>query len=164
MRVVSGALGGLIGAACMTPLRLAARRVGLIDKTVSQAMEEWVAVRAPIRPRHPATHQLADQIMHLGYGAALGTIYGLAWRGRRSGTVGRGLLFGLGTWLWGSWVLMPALGAKRPAWRKHLRENATDLAAHLTFGLAAAITGEELSSQTDRGPTSDRQRRATRVG
>ena len=35
-RIIYGTLSGAIGAACMTVIRMAARRRGLIDKTVSQ--------------------------------------------------------------------------------------------------------------------------------
>ena len=38
-RIVYGALAGALGAACMTVLRMAARRRGVIEKTVAQAAE-----------------------------------------------------------------------------------------------------------------------------
>jgi len=38
------------------------------------------------------------------------------------------------------------------------------LLAHLVFGTATAIVAGELSSQSDRGPSSGPNRRATRVG
>jgi len=38
------------------------------------------------------------------------------------------------------------------------------LLAHLVFGAATAIVAGELSAQSDRGPSSDRSRAATRIG
>ncbi len=164
-KIVCGALGGAVGAGCMTLLRMVARRRGLIDKTVSQSMEEWVAKRATNgRDGHPALHHLADQLMHFGYGATLGALYGFAIPNRRSRAPGRGSLFGMGTWLFGSWVLLPLLGAKAPPWRKLGKENATDLLAHVLYGIATGIVGEELALQRGRRATSDAARRLTAIG
>jgi hypothetical protein len=162
-RVIYGALGGAIGAACMTAVRLAARRRGIIDKTVSQVAEEWLAARAHApMPREPALHHLLDQALHAGYGAAMGAGYG-AIAGRPDGR-GRGLLFGVATWLLGSWALMPALGAKRPPWRKSWRENAVDLAAHGLYGVVTALVAGEMQRQPDHQQSSKAQRFAARTG
>lgn len=163
-RVVYGALGGVVGAACMTALRLAARRRGAIEKTVSQAAEEWLTARASVPvPREPALHHALDQLMHFGYGATMGAGYGLL-AGRRPDGSGRGALFGAATWLLGSWLLMPSLGAKRPPWRKSLVENATDLAAHTLYGVVTALVSGEMHRQPDHQPTSDLHRYMTRSG
>src|SRR5436309_3180684 len=106
-RIIYGTLSGAIGAACMTVIRLAARRRGLIDKTVSQTAEEWLAVRMNIRGPHDRTlHHLFEQMLNTGYGASLAILYSLG-RGRREPAVHWGALFGVGTWLGGSWLLMP---------------------------------------------------------
>jgi hypothetical protein len=157
--IVYGALGGMIGAACMTVVRMAARRRGLIDKTVSQTAEEWLAAHAHVElPHEPALHHALDQGLHLGYGATLGAAYGL--------TGGRlpGVAFGLATWLLGSWALMPALGAKRSPWRKSLRENAVDLLAHAFYGTVTGLVASEMARQPDHRPTSDAERYAARSG
>lgn len=165
-KLVCGALGGAVGAGCMTLVRMIARRRGLIDKTVSQSMEEWVASRTTggRQDKRPGLHHLADQLMHFGYGVTLGALYGLAIPNRRARATARGSLFGVGTWLFGSWVLLPLLGAKSPPWRKLRKENATDFVAHLLYGIATGIVGEELALQRGRGATSDGARRLTSIG
>jgi hypothetical protein len=163
-RVVYGALGGMVGAACMTALRLAVRRKGAIDKTVSQTAEEWLTAHLDVPlPREPALHHALDQALHLGYGATMGAAYGLV-AGRRRETGGAGALFGVVTWLFGSWFLMPSLGAKRPPWRKSLAENATDLGAHALYGVVTALVAGEMRRQPDHHQTSDLLRYATRSG
>ncbi|MES1210204.1 MAG: DUF6789 family protein [Pseudomonadota bacterium] len=163
-RLVYGALGGMIGAACMTAVRLAARRRGLIDKTVSQTAEEWLAARANVPvPHEPALHHALDQALHFGYGGTLGLAYALA-AGRHPDGRGRGLAFGVATWFLGSWALMPALGAKRPPWRKSIAENAVDLAAHSLYGVVTALVAGEMQRQPDHRPTSDSHRFAVRSG
>jgi len=165
VRIIEGALAGSLAAACMTVVRMTARRRGIIEKTVPQAAEEWLAHRAGLgRDVHPVLHHLADQALHIGYGAALGVGYALAKRGRSRHVAARGIAYGLGTWLAGSWLLLPLLRAKQAPWRRHPSENAVDLLAHLVFGAAAAVVSEELAAQPNRGPSSDVRRRATRVG
>jgi len=158
--IVYGALGGIIGAACMTVVRLLARRRGVIDKTVSQTAEEWLTAHTHVPfPEEPALHHALDQALHLGYGATLGAAYGMAGRARLPG-----LIFGLATWFFGSWALMPALGAKRPPWRKSLGENAVDLAAHALYGSVTALVATEMARQSDHRPSSDADRYAARSG
>ena len=113
-RVVYGALAGSIASAVMTVIRMTARRHGLIEKTVPQAVEERLAARAGLGGgAHPALHHVVDHIMHVGYGAALGIAYGLRTRGRTRGVVARGLGYGVATWLFGSWGLLPLMKAKQ---------------------------------------------------
>jgi hypothetical protein len=163
-RSIYGALSGAIGAACMTVIRMAARRRGLIDKTVSQTAEEWLAVRMKVRgPHDPSLHHLFEQLLHTGYGASLGVLYGWV-RGRRQPASRSGALFGVATWLGGSWLLMPILRAKRPPWRKGLAENAIDLLAHLTYGLAVDLVAGEMTTQQNHRPSSDLHRWLARVG
>ena len=103
-------------------------------------------------------------MMHAGYGAALGVGYALLAPRRSAEGIVRGLAYGVATWFAGSWALLPALGAKQAAWRRRPAENAVDLLAHLVFGAATAIVADELSAQSNRGPSSNPIRWATRVG
>jgi hypothetical protein len=160
-----GAVGGVIGAACMTVIRLIARRAGVIDKMVSQAAEELTAARGRgLVPRHPVAHHIADQAMHLAYGAAQGAVYGAAFARSSRVAVPRGAAFGVASWLLGSWLLMPRMGAKRPPWRSRAPENAVDLLAHATFGLVTALVADEMAHQENRGPTSNARRWLERIG
>jgi len=164
-RVLFGAIAGALGAACMTVIRMTARRRGIIEKTVPQAVEEWLVARLPgAEKAPPVVHHVADELMHLGYGAALGGIYGLTVRRRTRTAMLRGAGYGLAAWIAGSWIALPLMGAKGASWKKPPAENLVDLLAHLAFGTATAIVSEEMAVQTDRGPTSDRHRRAARIG
>jgi uncharacterized membrane protein YjdF len=59
---------------------------------------------------------------------------------------------------------MPLIRAKQAPWHKRASENAVDVVAHVAFGMATALVAEELSVQSNRGPSSDAHRRATKVG
>jgi hypothetical protein len=165
VRMIYGALAGSLAAACMTVIRMTARRRGIIEKTVPQAAEEWLAHRAGLGwTAHPALHHLTDQAMHIAYGATLGAGYAMATRTRARNLAARGIGFGLATWFGGSWILLPLLRTKQAAWRKRPSENAVDLIAHLVFGAATALLSEELAAQSNHGPSSDASRYVKRVG
>lgn len=160
-----GVIGGVSGAGCMSALRMAAHRLGLIEKAVPQVVEEWAVKKTGVAPPGgPAGHQAANHVLHLGYGAAWGALYGwlLGHRGRTSPL--KGLLFGAAQWGFGFFFLMPALGVTRPAWRMRVTENALNLGAHLLYGVVTALLTEELDVQQERTPATDVGRRAAWMG
>jgi hypothetical protein len=164
-RVLRGAIAGAIGAACMTVIRMGARRRGIIEKTIPQAVEEWAAARLPGADRAPPVlHHLADQLMHVGYGAVLGAFYGLGVHRRTRTALLRGAGYGIAIWIAGSWIALPLVGAKGAPWRRRSSENLIDVLAHVAFGTATAVVSEEMAVQSNRGPTSDAHRRASRIG
>jgi hypothetical protein len=72
---ICGGIGGVIGASCMTVVRIVAQRAGHIDKQVPQAAEEWLLDRVGGNPPGGhAGHHALDQLLHLGYGAAWGVL------------------------------------------------------------------------------------------
>jgi uncharacterized membrane protein YagU involved in acid resistance len=163
--LVHGLLAGAIGAACMTPLRLGARRLGLVEKTTPQAMEESLAARLGLGLTATASaHHAADHLLHIGFGAGAAGAYASLSGRRREGSLGRGLMFGAATWAVGAGVVVPLLRAARPPWRARLSENAVNIAAHLLYGLTTALVLEELSHQSNHRPTSDLHRWRHRVG
>jgi hypothetical protein len=162
--IVYGGLGGLAGAGCMTFVRSLGHRAGLFERTAPQGIEEALAEQ-PERTmaRGPMPHHLADQLLHMGYAAALGAAYGAVAGAPRRPLRG-GLLVGFGAWLGGSWVIVPALGAAPPPWRRSGGENLIDLAAHLLFGLTTTHVRRQFLAQPGHGPRPRRQRMATSTG
>lgn len=163
---IQGALAGVVAAACMTPLRMLARRARLVRKTVPQAVEESLAYRltkrAPVVP--PELHAAADLALHLGYGASLGALYGLVPRSKEPALLTRGALLGLSTWALGAAVLLPLLGAARPLWRARGSEIAVNGSAHLIFGLVTAMLVDQLGRERTRRPAPDFIRRHLDIG
>jgi hypothetical protein len=163
--LVYGAIAGAVGGACMTPLRITARRAGLIDKMVPQVIEETLAHRFGVKTwSSPEQHHVADQLMHLAYGSAQGALYAILVRRFRRSTLKPGLLFGALSWLVNNAVVIPMLDATRPLWRQRPRENLVNLGAHLIYGAVTALLTDELARQPHHRPTSDRRRWFTSVG
>jgi hypothetical protein len=160
---MQGGVAGVIAASCMTVVRMAAHRAGLIDRMVPQAVQEGIERRAGARPSRGGS-RIAEQTLHLGYGAAFGAVYGaFVDRPRRAPRVGRSLLYGLAHWAFGAGVLLPSLGVARPIWRRSLAENAVDLAAHLTYGGVTAFVSGEFARQ-DEQPRAGHPASPARVG
>jgi hypothetical protein len=61
-------------------------------------------------------------------------------------------------------LALPQLKVARPAWRSGLSENATNVAAHVAYGLGVQLLAEELERRPGRRATSDAERHAARVG
>lgn len=161
--LIHGALAGALGAAGMTLLRMAAHRAGLIDAMVPQAVEVWAKDRAGLtRPRASATHHVADQMLHLGYGAACGALYALTVRPHANPA--RALGLGGGLWAFSSIVLFPALKIARPLWRAAPREEAVNFSAHALYGAATVYLLEEFEQQARTQPRSNLAMRLGRVG
>jgi hypothetical protein len=150
-RTIHGAIGGVMGAACMTVARMLAQRAGLIKQMVPQAVETWAKHQLPISlpalPTQRALHHMADQAMHLGYGATFGALYGSALGGKRA-SAERVVAFGLGTWVFGSFVLLPSLKIMRPEWRANSRELAVNVASHLLYAGALALLTDQFEEQS----------------
>jgi hypothetical protein len=149
----------------MTVMRMTAHRMGWIRQMVPQSVEVWALDEKLGLPRRPAAlDHLADQVLHLGYGATAGALYAAAvGRGPRS-LAGRGLGLGLPLWAFGNLVLLPGLGIAKPAWRSRPSETAVNVAAHLLYGLATALVTDELESQKRRQPRSYPRTRHARLG
>jgi len=154
-RTLHGALGGVIGAACMTAVRMLAHRAKWIEQMVPQAVEAKAKHHLPITPSailsalpsQRALHHIADQLMHLGYGSGLGAAYGLV-LGKGPASTAKVVSYGLGVWGFGSFVLLPALKIMRPEWRAKPAEIAVNLAAHLLYAGTVALLTEELEKQS----------------
>lgn len=157
-----GAIGGVIGASCMSALRMVAHRFGLLDKQVPQAVEEWVSHGTGIQPGF-AGHQALTQVLHLGYGMAWGALYGALAGSRRGATAVKGSAFGTAQWAVGFLGLLPALGIARPAWKQSPTENTLNIAAHVLYGVVTALMTEELARQPEQSRLPAALRRAPAI-
>jgi hypothetical protein len=159
---VYGALAGLNGAACMSALRMAAHRLGLIDRMPPQVLEEWLVARSGSAHLDDAGHHVADHLLHLGIGGTCGLVYA-AVLSRRGRPLVTGAAFGLAIWAVAFSALLPRSGATRHAADSRPAENAVNVTAHVLFGAVTGLMTDELARQR-RGVRSDVARRALRTG
>lgn len=144
---------------------MAAHRAGWLEAMVPQAVEVWARDKTHFRhSRDAASHHVADQLLHLGYGAAAGTVYaGLSRRHARASSA-RALGFGSALWAFGSAVLFPALRIARPLWRASAREEFINLSAHALYGAVTVYLLDEFERQRTTQPRTWRSVQHARVG
>jgi uncharacterized membrane protein YagU involved in acid resistance len=161
--VTQGLIGGASGAGCMTAVRMAARRLGLIDATPPQATRDWLTRQVGVAPGDAGTRQLLDSVVHLAVGLAGGAVYGaLAHRLPHRSPLSSGALFGLGVWTLAFGMVAPRLGIISPG-RGSWQETSVNVAAHLVYGIATSLVTAELRRQVDSSTAGPRALRA-RIG
>jgi len=111
--IIQGVLAGIYGAGCMSVLRMAVRRAGVIDATPPQETKRWLAETTGIAPRHVAAHQVLDTLIHLAVGGGAGAMYGALVAPAVRPNLAGGAGFGLAFWAAAFGVVMPALGITR---------------------------------------------------
>jgi uncharacterized membrane protein YagU involved in acid resistance len=146
-------VAGSAGAGCMSVLRMAARRTGLIHATPPQATRAWLAERTGVEHAGAGVRQLLDSLVHLAVGVGGGAIYGALVRKGERPPLAAGGLFGLGLWAVAFGAVAPALGITRSPRESTWRETAVNVAAHLAYGVAMAVVAGELSHQAHAGAT-----------
>jgi uncharacterized membrane protein YagU involved in acid resistance len=140
-----GLLGGLIGAGVMSAGHALLTRVGG-DAATSSASEskeqdatitvaEHVSTRLRGRPLAEAEKPIAGHVVHYGFGAVMGVLYGAAAPAAPIVTVGAGAAFGAARWLGAHATVVPALGLARSPLRQPLGTEAREFALHLAYGV-----------------------------
>jgi hypothetical protein len=161
--IADGLIGGAAGAGCMSVLRMAARRWGVIDVTPPQATKARLTELIGMAPDSNGVHHLLDSLVHLGVGLTGGAVYGAFVPPARRPSLLGGALFGAGVWATAFGLLAPALGITRSPRRASTKENAVNVAAHLLYGIAIALVIGELGLQASGHGADPRSLRA-RVG
>lgn len=146
-----GAVAGAIGTAAMTSL-MKPTLAGYLPAAwrptqfVPKQIIAWTEGRAG-NPHALSEDQEwgAAALAHLGYGAAMGALYGLA-RDRFTGMPAplTGLLWGVGVWTFGYEGWLPVLGVRPATTQQPLRKWPVPIVNHLVYGMATALAFERL--------------------
>ncbi len=134
--VLAGVLGGILAAHAMDWFQRQAGKLmpssgGGDDPATVRAAERALGHPLP-KARKPA----AGTAVHLGFGAALGAVYGLATELEPRVAAGFGLPFGGAVAVLADEALVPAAGLSSAPWRSPPATHAYSLASHLVFGAA----------------------------
>lgn len=144
--ILCGAAGGALGTWLMGPTmqgvsQVMPKRLQQQGGQESQQQEEGATEKLARKVLEPFGIQLQDEqkkkagnLLHYGYGIAWGALYGVLHR--RSPFVGKllGFGFGLGLFLFGDELLVPALKLGPPPQKTPLATHLSALAAHFTYG------------------------------
>jgi hypothetical protein len=96
-------------------------------------------------PESEETKKVLSYLVHWAYGILQGGLYG-AWRANNGGSPGvkSGAAFATGLWLLGDEMAVPMLGLQSGPTAVAPEDHINRLGAHLTYGLATAVTSRLL--------------------
>ncbi len=152
--VVGGLVGGLVGAGVMSVGHAlvttivgngsapAAPKDEEEDATVKVADRLSKAVRG--RSLTERERAMAGHVVHYGFGAAMGLVYGAAAAVAPIVTIGAGVGFGAAVWLGAHAIVVPALGLARSPLRRPPAKEALELVLHLAYGVSVGLVREAI--------------------
>lgn len=118
--------------ALLTSEQLAASR------THPEKIVQRVADAAGAGELDDQTRRRLGDLIHFGYGATWGAVLAAVTRNRGVLVKRDGLALGLGLWIFGFNLLLPAIGAHPGTWTWKRREYVLTLSAHTAYGLVTA--------------------------
>lgn len=92
------------------------------------------------RSLHGVEREVAGALMHYGFGASAGAVYGAGVALAPRVSIGHGLLFGVGLWAIADEGAVPALGLTRSRRELPAAAHLASLGGHLVFGLVVETT------------------------
>ena len=111
-----------------------------------EAITDELAERTGMKEHMDKPERIAAALIaHVGYGAAMGTVYPLFTKKASFPAMLKGIVFGLGVWAGSYLGLLPALQMKTTAQQEPLQRNLLLIAAHIIWGATLGITEDNLS-------------------
>lgn len=151
-KLLRGTASGALATLAMSAIMYAAKRAGMLGEPPPRKITRSFVYALGVHPKRRSL-DLASLAAHVGFGAGMGGLYGLAKRRRSSRfrAAGAGLLYGAAIWTlsYAGWV--PSLGIMaQPAHDRPGRPTAM-LAAHAVYGAVLAELVNDLSARGMRG-------------
>jgi putative membrane protein len=143
--MISGALGGLLGAYTMNQFQAGLAKLSKPEpqKGGEQSGEDATVKVASAISESTAGHELtaeekgaAGPAVHYAFGAAMGALYGALAEMSPRFRMGWGMPFGTALWFAADEVFVPAFGLSKRPTEYPLSTHASALASHLVYGLS----------------------------
>jgi len=143
----AGMLAGAAGSWVMNQLQQTggpgdtARREerGNVEEPATVKAAEAVSRRVFHHELSDCEKQVAEPVVHYGYGALLGGVYGAMAEVAPAPSAGLGIPFAAAAWFLGDEVAVPALGLGKKPTEYLSRTHADALAAHFAYGLTTDL-------------------------
>ena len=147
--VIGGLLGGLLGAGVMSAGHAFVTGFGGKDGAppVNQAADEDATIKIARRASELVRHRplaesekpLAGHLVHYGFGATMGALYGAAAALTPVVTIGAGTVYGAAVWLGAHAIVVPAFGLARSPLREPPGKEALEFVLHLAYGVTVGL-------------------------
>ena len=149
MALLEGAISGVLGTLSMSAVMLAARRAGLVGQLPPERITE-AGLDAAGQPRSKEVQDALAVILHLLFGAFLGSFFGLLHCRSRVplGTALQGIVYGLLVWSvnYKGWI--PALSILPPPERDRPDRTLIVALAHAVYGWTTATVVDARERRT----------------
>jgi putative membrane protein len=148
---IAGAAGGLAGSWIMAQISTGIKRSIRSAEGVSgdthedEAYDPKVAVAETVLAQHPSaeTARASQFVVHYGFGAAMGAVYGAVAATRPEVAVCKGIPFGFALWLAADELGLKAFGLARKSGAS-IEAHSVSLTTHLAFGVATEVIRNKL--------------------
>jgi len=135
--LAAGVAGGLAAAYVMGRVAARGARGGGPDATALAA--DAVALAVTGRELTGAQKEIGGQVVHYAFGAAMGGAYGALSAALPQTAAGYGVPFGAAVYLGAHGLAVPRLGLADSPLDRPLAVEATELAAHVVYGVVADL-------------------------
>ena len=145
--VIGGLLGGLLGAGVMSASHAFVTGIGGKETAPPVSQDEDATLKIARRVSELVRHRplaesekpLAGHLVHYGFGATMGALYGAAAALTPVVTIGVGTAYGAAVWLGAHAIVVPALGLARSPLREPPGKEALELVLHLAYGVTVGL-------------------------
>jgi hypothetical protein len=146
--IVGGLIGGLIGAGVMSAGHALLTKIagdGAAPAASGQEEDATVKVADQLsrtvrgRPLSEPEKPVAGHLVHYGFGATMGALYGGAAAVQPAVTIGAGAGFGAAVWLGAHAIVVPTLGLARSPVQEPRGKELRELILHLAYGIAVGL-------------------------
>ena len=148
---LQGGIAGFIATGPMSVFMLATQR--FLPKRQQYALPPEIITEELAHRMHIRWHMNKKQVegatlvSHFGYGAAMGTLYGLLAMKIPLPSPIKGVLFGLVVWAGSYLELLPLSGMSESGQRESGRRNLMMIAAHVVWGSTMGVVAEVLAEK-----------------
>ena len=149
--VIAGLIGGLVAAGAMSAVHKGLARISAgarqqappanqhRDEDATVKVADGFARRFLHGPLREDTKPLASNLVHYGFGASVGALYGGVATLVPRVTTAVGLPFGVAVWLGAHVITVPALGLAEPPTRRPLSKEGLEFVLHLVYGAVTEL-------------------------
>jgi uncharacterized membrane protein YagU involved in acid resistance len=149
--VIAGLVGGVIAAGAMSVVHKGVAGISAgaqqqkpppdqhQDEDATVKVADGIARWLLHRPLPEEKKPLAGNLVHYGFGASVGALYGRVAAVVPRVTTAVGLPFGLAVWLGAHVITVPALGLAEPPTRRPPSKEGLEFALHLVYGTVTEI-------------------------
>ncbi|MEZ4869296.1 MAG: hypothetical protein R3C14_48685 [Caldilineaceae bacterium] len=145
--MVTGAMGGIVGALAMSSIRLVGKQVGLVPESLPHKVARKVALGAGMTGLGAHQVDAFARGQHLALGASYGAGYGLLHGALDLPPMLDGPLYGLAVYTINLTGLGPALNLEQGPWVKKSSFTGRQILIHLVFGFVTAVIYTVISNE-----------------